>query len=743
MSYNFENLSPIEFEELSIDLLQKYFSVPRIETFAPGKDWGIDGRFIDDSGKQNVIQCKHYKKLSDLKSNLIKEVKKIQEKNKIKNPFNYILVTSLKLTPQNKEEIKKIIPFLNREEDIFSGDDLNNLLKRYPGVEKTHFKLWLKSSSVLEKIFNNDIFTRSEFERKSIEKKMRLYVETESLESVYKKLEQNNFCIISGTPGVGKTTLAEMLILRYLLKQYEVISISRDMKEVLKTYSPNKRILFYYDDFLGTTFLKDALPKNEDSDLVKFINAIKEDKDKKFILTTREYILKQAIQTYEKIKNSDILSSKFIIELKKYTPQHKAEMLFNHLHFSEIDREHLKNLKETKKYRDIVRHEHFNPRLIEFMCIKKHLKNVAHNRYSDWCMQNIENPAMIWEDAFKNISDHSQALCYLMAISKYSVTEKDFNLFYEKYCNKYNLSLSSNPFEESIKELEDSFISLRNESNLIEIEFINPSVNDFMESLIKQNIVLSKNLIEISPRISQIQWIFSIIKSEKEDKLSGLLEDKTIQKSILRLTEKKISEKNQNIFSFLFKAVSNDFIKNNENFLETLLIHFTNRLKTPMYKRETSLSECLACFNIFEGKKKLYFGQRKDVLEKAKHAFCKDIDGKDFIYVKEFMDKFPSLIDEQTENQVTDEAVQMINEWHDDAPWDNSEETRSFADSIYEIESVFNFDNEKSGELYERAEELEMEASEYEKDDDFLSRQDMQKEPDISNNELDEMFNKL
>ena len=770
MSYNFENLSPLDFEKLSIDLLQERFG-SSIEPFTPGKDWCIDGRFIDDTGTMNIIQCKHIKKFSDLKSNLTKEFKKIQNQNKIKKPFNYILAVSTGLTPQNKEEIKQLCPLINREENIFGRDDLNSLLRKYPEVEKAHFKLWLNSSAVLEKIFNNDIFTRSKFEEKSIKRKIKLYVKTESFKSVYDKLKENNFCIISGAPGVGKTTLTEMLICYYLSKKYELVEISRDIKEAFKTYSPNKRIVFYYDDFLGTTFLKDTLPKNEDSDLVKFINNIKEDENKKFILTTREYILKQAIQTYEKIKNSDILSGKFIIELKEYTPRHRAKILFNHLYFSEIDKEYLENLKETKKYRDIVRHKNFNPRLIEFMCAKNHLANISHNKYSDWCIKNLDNPKKIWEYAFKNISIHSRVLCYFISISKSSLRypdiEQDFNLFYKKYCNKYNLPFTSNPFQESIKEIEDSFISLKKENSFIKIEFINPSVIDFLESLIRKDTDLLKNLIKISLNISQIQCIFSIIKSKNEDKLFDFLEDTEVQEVILNLIKKQNSRGNQeekrSIFSFLFKMVSDDFLKSNESFLKNLVTHFINRLNPQMYNEGMSLSECLTCLNIFKKKKGLYFGKRKDIIEKAKHAFCHNIkerhitDELDIINVKEFMNNFPSVMDEQTENQVIDKALQIIDEWYDATPSSDSEIIRSFADSIHEIESAFGFDNEKSKELYaqaEEAEELEMEKSDYEfesaREEGFLNHQNMKQSPDISNNlddisndKLDEMFKKL
>ena len=155
-----------------------------------------------------------------------------------------------------------------------------------------------------------------------------------------------------------------------------------------------------------------------------------------------------------------------------------------------------------------------------------------------------------------------------------------------------------------------------------------------------------------------------------------------------------------------------------------------------MIYKDTSLSECLKCLDILEANKDLYFGKRETTLQKAKQAFCEDIDDFEFELVKDFMDKFSSIIDEKTEEGVIDEAIQTIDKWYDDAPFSNSEEIRNIADSIEELENNFGIDNEKNVELYERAEELDRE-------DDFLNHQNIKKEDTISDDKLDEMFNKL
>ena len=79
-----------------------------------------------------------------------------------------------------------------------------------------------------------------------------------------------------------------------------------------------------------------------------------------------------------------------------------------------------------------------------------------------------------------------------------------------------------------------------------------------------------------------------------------------------------------------------------------------------MYKEAVSLSECIKCLDIFEEKKNLYFGKKEELLKKAKKAFCSNIDGLDFLFVEEFMSKFPLIIDENTKEKISEEAQEEI-----------------------------------------------------------------------------------
>jgi hypothetical protein len=58
MSYTFENLSHVDFEDLARDLLGRALKI-RFEGFAPGPDGGMDGRH-SAGGKKTILQAKHY-----------------------------------------------------------------------------------------------------------------------------------------------------------------------------------------------------------------------------------------------------------------------------------------------------------------------------------------------------------------------------------------------------------------------------------------------------------------------------------------------------------------------------------------------------------------------------------------------------------------------------------------------------------------------------------------------------------
>ena len=98
-NYDFRNLSPIDFETLVRDLLQKELKI-RLEDFSPGKDQGIDFRYSQNTRRTLIIQCKHYveSRFSVLYRNLKNELSNVRKIS----PQRYIIATSQGLNSQKK-----------------------------------------------------------------------------------------------------------------------------------------------------------------------------------------------------------------------------------------------------------------------------------------------------------------------------------------------------------------------------------------------------------------------------------------------------------------------------------------------------------------------------------------------------------------------------------------------------------------------------------------------------------------
>lgn len=521
-NYDFKNLSPIDFEELCRDLLQKELEIT-FESFTEGKDGGIDFRYSQGSS-QTILQCKRFTK--DNFSSLETELKKELSKVKKLNPARYILMTSFGLTPANKQTLLTLFsPYITSMSDIYGKNDLNNLLGKFEDIEKKHYKLWFGGTSILSHLLHSELYSRSASKLLEIQDKLKIYVMNNSYNIAIDILKQHHYCIISGVPGIGKTTLANVLSFRYMQNGYEFCFISSNISEAWKLIKPNIKQVFYFDDFLGTNFLEDRLEKNEDADLINFIQAIKKYQDKKFILTTREYILNQARYIYKKLDNGDLELAKCTLDLGNYTKIIKAKIFYNHLFYSDLNIEYISALLKDGAYKPIIEHQNYNPRLIEYITQKDIEQLVTSDEYPQYVVKKFDNPENIWQEAFEKLSNEAQCTMYVLTISSDEILvnelKKSFDKFYKSMAREYNFSISPLNFETAIKELDNNFIKISMDDDCQSIiSFFNPSIRDFLTSLINLNDLIKEMLIENLIYFNQVFYAFK----DQNEKIKYYLE---------------------------------------------------------------------------------------------------------------------------------------------------------------------------------------------------------------------------
>ena len=78
------------------------------------------------------------------------------------------------------------------------------------------------------------------------------FVETQVYYKALNQLKKNKVIIISGEPGMGKTTLAYQLSLYYRFKkQYTTFVWANEVEDLYRAHQMNGKKVVIYDDFWG------------------------------------------------------------------------------------------------------------------------------------------------------------------------------------------------------------------------------------------------------------------------------------------------------------------------------------------------------------------------------------------------------------------------------------------------------------------------------------------------------------
>jgi tRNA uridine 5-carbamoylmethylation protein Kti12 len=492
-NYDFKNLNDKEFESMVVDLLSHEFG-SRIERFKPGKDQGVDGRFFLPDKGEGIIQCKHYLK-SGFKALLWKLKNEELDKVKKLKPKRYIVATSLELSRHEKSQIKNALaPYIITAADVYGAEDLNVLLGKHSEVENNHYKLWLASTTVLQTIMNYAIIGRSGHLINEAQEESCKYVMTANHELALKKIKETHAVILTGEPGIGKTTLANSLCLYYAAKGFSVIYIEDSIGDAEAVYNEDKQQVFYYDDFLGRNYLT-ALNNKVDSHIVQFIKRVQKDKTKRFILTSRTNILNQGKRLSDVFKASNIERTELEVKLENINRKDKARILYNHIFFSNLSDEFIEEIYKDKRYLSIINHRNYNPRLIEFITDQNKVMEMCPSKYWDYITETLNNPVDIWEKAFEvQIDTQGRDIVSLVVMNGTAINEDHLQTaFYSM--SELNRGVQtgtiSTDYASSVRSLtrallNRNFVQEKNEE-IIKFDLFNPSIGDYVVRRIAGN----------------------------------------------------------------------------------------------------------------------------------------------------------------------------------------------------------------------------------------------------------------
>jgi hypothetical protein len=397
-----------------------------------------------------------------------------------------LLAVSHALSRADKTKLAESMrPHVKSDSDVFGAEDLNHLLEEHPEVMRRHFKLWLTSAHVLSFILQKPIFERSAFTLEEARDAAKVFVPTSSYQEALQVLEDRGVLILTGEPGIGKTSLAEHLALQFTAEGYAFYKIAEDIREAEEVFVAGKQQFFYFDDFLGANSLP-ALSGHEGNRITSFIRRIRKDASKRFVLTSRTGILNQGKLLMDALAHHKIDRNELELKVTALSEMDRAQILYSHLWHSNLPEGVVEEMYRDRRYRMVIEHRNFNPRLVAFITDAERVGDTKSEDYWPYVQETLNDPAKIWEHTFTaQLDDFGRALVTLVALNGHSITEVELSESYHRYIARpENRSFrGQRDFQTAIRHLARSMINRHIDgagSEGVFLALFNPSIADYI-----------------------------------------------------------------------------------------------------------------------------------------------------------------------------------------------------------------------------------------------------------------------
>jgi len=240
-----------------------------------------------------------------------------------------------------------------------------------------------------------------------------------------------------------------------------------------------------------------------------------------FVLTTREYILQQAHELYERLAIEGVEGRRFLLELRLYSRTDRARIFYNHASFSDgLTLQAKKALLAGRAYEAIIDHPMYNPRHIEWITGLSARPLTAENN-ADYVAYAVDalshpDPERIWQHGFEHqLNDAQRALLLVLVTMPDRVEHDDLERAFEAFADLAGFSARGHAFTRALRVLDDSFVHTYQDENHTFVETYDPSVADFLAGYVRSSPDDSRLLIQGAACFEQVESLARVLPAQE------------------------------------------------------------------------------------------------------------------------------------------------------------------------------------------------------------------------------------